>query len=166
MAETLGSLVDKLSIKNLRIWHLDEALENAETPASKREELQVKRDMADRQRQDLAKEIDSFLGAALRGEVRIRDEKIKMYTNTNVSSSDAIKELGIAVSELACRNIKLWHLEDEARRTDLPDAEIVQIKRKIDATNQERNDLMDKVDEILSRHSTTNHGRSTSAGNE
>ena len=27
MAETLGSLVDKLSIKNLRLWHLDEALE-------------------------------------------------------------------------------------------------------------------------------------------
>ena len=27
MAETLGSLVDKLSIKNLRIWHLDEVLE-------------------------------------------------------------------------------------------------------------------------------------------
>ena len=166
MAETLGSLVDKLSIKNLRIWHLDEALENVETPASKREELQIKRDLADRQRQDLAKEIDSFLGAALRGEVRIRDEKIKMYTNTNVSSSDAIKELGIAVSELACRNIKLWHLEDEARRTDLPDAEIVQTKRKIDATNQERNDLMDKVDEILSRHSTTNRGWSTSASNE
>ena len=166
MAETLGSLVDKLSIKNLRIWHLDEALENVETPASKREELQIKRDLADRQRQDLAKEIDSFLGAAPRGEVRIRDEKIKMYTNTNVSSSDAIKELGIAVSELACRNIKLWHLEDEARRTDLPDAEIVQTKRKIDATNQERNDLMDKVDEILSRHSTTNRGRSTSASNE
>ena len=27
MAETLGSLVDKLSIKNLRIWHLEEVLE-------------------------------------------------------------------------------------------------------------------------------------------
>lgn len=159
MAETLGSLVDKLSIKNLRIWHLDEALEDAETPALKREELQTKRDLADRQRQELAKEIDSFLGAALRGEVRIRDEKIKMYTNTNVSSSSAIKELGNAVSELAFRNIKLWHLEDEVRRTDLPDAVIVQTKRKIDATNQERNDLMDKVDEILSNHSTTNsHG--------
>ncbi|MBC8286651.1 MAG: DUF4254 domain-containing protein [Nitrospinae bacterium] len=154
MAETLGSLVDKLSIKNLRIWHLDEALENA--PASKREELQSKRDLADRQRQDLMKEVDVFLGAALRGEVRIRDEKIKMYTNTNVSSSEAIKELGSAVSELACRNIKLWHLEDEARRTDLQDATIVQTKRKIDATNQERNDLMDKVDEILSNHSGSN----------
>ncbi len=156
MAETLGSLVDKLSIKNLRIWHLDEALENRETPASKRQELQVKRDLVDRQRQDLMKEVDGFLGAALKGEVRIRDEKIKMYTNTNVSSSDAIRELGNAVSELASRNIKIWHLEDEARRTDLPDAEIVQIKRKIDATNQERNDLMDKVDDILFHHSSRN----------
>ena len=98
-------------------------------------------------------EIDGFLGAALRGEVRIRDEKIKMYTNTNVSSSEVIKELGSAVSELTYRNIKLWHLEDEVRRTDLPDAIIVQIKRKIDTTNQERNDLMDKVDEILSKNS-------------
>jgi hypothetical protein len=153
MAETLGSLVDKLSIKNLRIWHLDEALANAETPASKQEEFKAKRDLADRQRQELTKEIDSFLGAALKGEVRVRDEKIKMYTNTNVSSSDAIKELGEAVSELASRNIKIWHLEDEVRRTDLPDATIVHTKRMIDTTNQERNDLMDKVDEILSRHS-------------
>ena len=155
MAETLGSLVDKLSIKNLRIWHLDESLEDESAPASKRQELQAKRDLADSQRQELTKEIDGFLGAALRGEVRIRDEKIKMYTNTNVSSSEAIKALGKAVSELASRNIKIWHLEDEVRRTDLPDATIVQTKRKIDTTNQERNDLMDKVDAILLKHSTT-----------
>ena len=155
MAETLGSLVDKLSIKNLRIWHLDEALEDEGIPVSKRQELQAKRDLADSQRQELAKEIDGFLGAALRGEVRVCDEKIKMYTNTNVSSSETIKALGNAVSELACRNIKLWHLEDEVRRTDLPDATIVQTKRKIDATNQERNDLIDKVDQILSKHSLT-----------
>ena len=151
MAETLGSLVDKLSIKNLRIWHLDEALENEGISASKRDELKAKRDLADKQRQDLMNEVDGFLGAALKGKVRIRDEKIKMYTNANVSSSDAIKNLGEAVSELACRNIKIWHLEDEVRRTDLPDTSIVQTKRKIDTTNQERNDLMDKVDEIMSR---------------
>ena len=151
MAETLGRLVDKLSIKNLRIWHLDEALEHEGISASEREEIKAKRDLADRQRQDLLNEIDGFLDAALKGEVRIRDEKIKMYTNTNVSSSEGIKNLGKAVSELAFRNIKLWHLEDEVRRTDLPDSSIVQTKRKIDSTNQERNNLMDKVDEILSR---------------
>ena len=149
MAETLGSLVDKLSIKNLRIWHLEEALEKD----SGSEELKAKRDLADKQRQNLVEEINGFLVAALQGEVCIRDEKIKMYTNTNVSSSDSVKKLGEAVSELAFRNIKLWHCEDEVRRTDLEDSEIVKIKRRIDTTNQERNNLMDKVDEILQTES-------------
>ena len=154
MAETLGSLVDKLSIKNLRIWHLEEVLEKD----SDSEELKAKRDLADKQRQNLVQEINSFLVAALQGEVCIRDEKIKMYTNTNVSSSDSIKKLGEAVSELAFRNIKLWHCEDEVRRTDLADSEIVKIKRRIDTTNQERNDLMDKVDEILQVESESKRG--------
>ena len=154
MAETLGSLVDKLSIKNLRIWHLEEVLEKD----SDSEELKAKRDLADKQRQNLVQEINGFLVAALRGEVCIRDEKIKMYTNTNVSSSDSIKKLGEAVSELAFRNIKLWHFEDEVRRTDLADSEIVKIKRRIDTTNQERNDLMDKVDEILQVESESKRG--------
>ena len=88
MAETLGSLVDKLSIKNLRIWHLDEALEKSH--GSENEELKAKRDLADKQRQRLADEINAFLISALKGEVCIRDEKIKMYTNTNVSYSDKI----------------------------------------------------------------------------
>ena len=105
--------------------------------------------MADKQRQTLVNEINDFLVSAFKGEVCIRDEKIKLYANTNVSSSDSIKKLGEAVSELAIRNIKLWHCEDEVRRTDLADVEIVKIKRRIDTTNQERNDLMDKVDEIL-----------------
>lgn len=151
MAETLGSLVDKLSIKNLRIWHLDEELEKND--GSKKKELKAKRDLADKQRQSLVNEINAFLGAAFKGEVCIRDEKIKMYANTNVASSDNIHKLGEAVSELAFRNIKLWHCEDEVRRTDLPDSEIVKIKRRIDATNQERNDLIDKVDEIIQRES-------------
>jgi len=147
MAETLGSLVDKLSIKNLRIWHLDVALEQKN--ASDFVELKARRDLADKQRQNLVNEINDFLVSAFKGEVCIRDEKIKLYANTNVSSSDSIKKLGEAVSELAIRNIELWHCEDEVRRTDLADVEIVKIKRKIDTTNQERNDLMDKVDEIL-----------------
>ena len=151
MAETLGSLVDKLSIKNLRIWHLDEALEQKNV--SDYAQLKARRDLADKQRQNLVNEINDFLVSAFKGEVCIRDEKIKLYANTNVSSSDSIKKLGEAVSELAIRNIKLWHCEDEVRRTDLADVEIVKIKRRIDTTNQERNDLMDKVDEILQSQS-------------
>jgi ElaB/YqjD/DUF883 family membrane-anchored ribosome-binding protein len=151
MAETLGSLVDKLSIKNLRLWHLDELLEETSASDEKIKELQAKRDLVVKQSQDLMNEINGFFAAALAGEVKIRDEKVKMYDNKNVKPTDTIKELGLAISELAMRNIRCWHLEDEVRREDLPDSEIVQLKRRIDATNQERNDLMDKVDEILSK---------------
>jgi len=151
MAETLGSLVDKLSIKNLRLWHLEEALEEASDSDSKRDELQAKRELVLKQSRELMDEINTFFAAALEGKVKIRDEKVKLYTNKNVKPTDGIKELGVAIGELAMRNIRCWHLEDEVRREDLPDAEIVQLKRRIDATNQERNDLMDKVDEILEK---------------
>ncbi|PIQ96396.1 MAG: hypothetical protein COV67_09700 [Nitrospinae bacterium CG11_big_fil_rev_8_21_14_0_20_56_8] len=151
MAETLGSLVDKLSIKNLRIWHLDELIETLPEADPKQVELRAKRELVERQCEDLKHEIDGFLSLALAGTVRIRDEKIKLYQNQNVKPSDAIRDLGQAVSELSVRNVRLWHLEDEVRRSGISDGDVVRVKRQIDTANQERNDLMDKVDEILAR---------------
>ncbi len=150
MAETLGSLIDKLSIKNLRYWHLDEASQARDASSGpQKQELMAKMELVDRQRKELLEEIDVFLSSALAGEVRIRDEKVKLYKNLNVTSADDVNHLGEAVSKLAMSNIKLWHLEDEVRREDLPDTDIVKTKRKIDTNNQERNNFMDKVDEIL-----------------
>ena len=149
MAETLGSLIDKLSIKNLRYWHLDEDSQARDASDPQQQELIAKMELVDRQRKELLEEIDVFLSSALAGEVRIRDEKIKLYKNLNVTSAEDVNHLGEAVSKLAMSNIKLWHLEDEVRREDLPDTDIVKTKRKIDTNNQERNNFMDKVDEIL-----------------
>lgn len=151
MAETLGSLVDKLSIKSLRYWHLDESIQKEDISDTKTKELKAKLDLVDSQRQELRDEIDAFLVAALAGDVKICDEKVKLYYNTNVSSFENVNKLGEAVSELAVRNNRMWHLEDEVRREDLPDSEIVQLKRRIDQTNQERCDLVDKVDDILKK---------------
>ena len=151
MAETLGSLIDKLSIKNLRYWHLDEVIQAKDLSDSQFEELKAKMDLVDCQRKELLAEIDAFLCAAIAGDVRIRDEKVKLYKNLNVTSTGGINQLGEVVSELAMSNIKLWHLEDEARRDDVPDSEIVMTNRSIDTTNQERNNFMDKVDEILEK---------------
>ncbi len=149
MAETLGSLIDKLSIKNLRYWHLDEEVQAKDASDPQKEELTAKMKLVDRQRKELLEEIDGFLEAAFAGKVRIRDEKVKLYKNLNVVSSEDLNHLGETVSKLAMSNIKLWHLEDEVRREDLPDADIVKIKRTIDTNNQERNNFMDKVDKIL-----------------
>ena len=149
MAETLGSLIDKLSIKNLRYWHLDELIQQENSSNLKTEELKAKLIIVENQRKDLLNEIDIFLAAALAGEVKVCDEKVKLYRNTNVSSLENVSKLGEAVSELAMSNTRIWHLEDEVRREDLLDSEVVKLKRKIDQNNQERCNLVDKVDEIL-----------------
>ena len=51
--------------------------------------------------------------------------------------------------ELAYRNYLLWHEEDKARRTDVDDSAIATVKRAIDKLNQQRNDLIEKLDEAI-----------------
>jgi hypothetical protein len=46
-------------------------------------------------------------------------------------------------------NFDLWHVEDRARMPGATDAEIVSVKRSIDAINQRRNDLAEQCDGLL-----------------
>ncbi len=46
-------------------------------------------------------------------------------------------------------NFDLWHIEDEARTPGATDAELARVKRRVDATNQLRNDLAEQLDHIL-----------------
>ncbi len=46
-------------------------------------------------------------------------------------------------------NFELWHIEDEARRPGASDAELAEVKRRIDSTNQRRNDAVEELDRYL-----------------
>ncbi len=46
-------------------------------------------------------------------------------------------------------NFDLWHIEDEARAPGATDAEIAGVKRRVDETNQLRNDLAEALDRTL-----------------
>ncbi len=48
-----------------------------------------------------------------------------------------------------CANFDLWHIEDEARAPGATDAELAGVKRRIDSTNQRRNDLAEQLDRLL-----------------
>lgn len=57
--------------------------------------------------------------------------------------------LGKLIDELASVNIQIWHEEDKARSPN--DHQVAKAKRKIDKLNQKRNDLIEKIDELLSQ---------------
>ena len=46
-------------------------------------------------------------------------------------------------------NFDLWHIEDEARAPAASDADLAAVKRRIDPTNQLRNDLAEGLDRTL-----------------
>jgi hypothetical protein len=54
-----------------------------------------------------------------------------------------------AVARQHRANFDLWHIEDEARTPGASDAEIADVKRRVDQTNQRRNDLSEELDRIL-----------------
>jgi len=64
-------------------------------------------------------------------------------------SSDASGDWLALVARQHRANYDLWHIEDEARAPAASDAEIAQVKRRIDQTNQHRNDLIEELDRAI-----------------
>ncbi len=49
------------------------------------------------------------------------------------------------------QNFRLWHQEDIARSPDVTSADLASVKRAIDKLNQQRNDLIERLDDAILR---------------
>ena len=74
MAETIGSLVDKLSIVGLKIYHMEEQTRRRDTTPEHRKTCRAKVRVLDLQRRDLAMELSQLFSAVLSGR-----QKLKVY---------------------------------------------------------------------------------------
>jgi hypothetical protein len=82
---------------------------------------------------------------------QLHDETTRIWhsaqtAGTNSSHSDAWLE---RVTRQHRANFDLWHIEDEARTPGATDARLADVKRRIDRTNQLRNDLAEDLDRAL-----------------
>ncbi len=79
MAETLGSLIDKLSVANIRLWHLEDQRRDKERSDSMRLAAADSVSVVNKQRNDLIDEIDLFFKRSQEGRMELCSPKVKLY---------------------------------------------------------------------------------------
>ena len=135
MAETLGTLSDKLTIVKLKQWHT----EDGERLAS-----------LSRQEKQLEEEIDEFISAAVGGQIPI--EKLTFAANTVYKKEgNATREisgsLGEIFSTLAEINCRLWHVQETVYDFEqIPVGEKDNVIKDLAVVNLERNNCIDELD--------------------
>jgi hypothetical protein len=86
--------------------------------------------------------------------VRLQDERTRTW-HLGPEESDRAADPGASpewltlVEKLHRANFDLWHIEDEARTPGASDTELAEVKRRVDLTNQRRNDLVEELDRLL-----------------
>jgi hypothetical protein len=81
---------------------------------------------------------------------RLHDDLTRAWhLEASASAAAAPTDWLSAVARQHRANFDLWHIEDEARAPHATDAELAQVKRRIDRTNQLRNDLVEELDRSL-----------------
>lgn len=135
MAETLGTLSDKLITVKLKQWHTEDT-QRLENLLRQEKQLQI--------------EIDEFMNAAIEGE--IPQEKLtfaanKVYKKEGNETKEIKGSLGEIFSQLAETNIKLWHVQETVYDFEsVPAEEKDNVIKELAIVNLERNNCIDELD--------------------
>ena len=135
MAETLGSLLDKLTIVKLKQWH-------SEDPAAQQS--------LTGQEQRLQTEIEEFIGGAVSGAIpleRLTFAANKVFKKEGNTVADVAGTTGEVFSRLADVNCKLWHEQEKVYDFEkvAPD-EKNKVVKELAVLNLERNKCIDAID--------------------
>jgi len=138
MAETLGSLVDKLSIVKLKQFHTQDD--------NKLKSLDINE-------KRLIAEIDSFLYDACSGNIPhelLAFEANKVYKKDGNEVGKIIGSIGELTSKLSDINCKLWHVQEKVYEFEsVPVDEKDNVVKQIAVLNLERNVCIDEIDKKL-----------------
>src|SRR2546429_3305675 len=140
MAETLGSLCDKLATVKLKLWHTDDP--------DRLESLTE-------QESQLHQEIDEFIAAAIAGDIpieRLTFAANKVYKKDGNVVPEFNGTLGEMFSQLAHTNCKLWHVQEKVYEFEaVPLEQKDAVIKELAIVNLERNQSIDQLDQEFQR---------------
>lgn len=136
MAETLGSLCDKLTTVKLKRWHTDDP--------------DRQRSLAEQEKQ-LHEEIDEFVTAAIAGHIPLRRLTFasnKVYKKDGNVVPEIRGSFGETFAQLADTVCKLWHVQEKVYEFEaIPMDQKDGVIKELAIVNLERNQCIDRLDE-------------------
>ena len=138
MAETLGSLCDKLTVVKLKQWHSEDE--------TKLKSLTL-------QEKQLQNEINEFVVDAISGKIpseRLIFASNKVFKQEGNIVADVIGNIGEVFSTLAIVNCNLWHEQEKVYEFEkVPIEEKDKVVKQLALLNLERNKCIDAIDRQL-----------------
>ena len=135
MADTLGSLCDKLTVVKLKQWHSNDP--------SRLQSL-------DRQEKQLASEIDEFVRAAIDGTIpvdRLVFPANKIYKKQGDPVAVVAGNIGQIFAQLAHVNCALWHEQEKVYEFEkVAPSDKDKVVKQLALLNLERNQCIDGID--------------------
>ena len=145
MAETLGSLCDKLTIVKLKQYHTDNE--------GKLKSLNI-------QEQQLIEEIDQYLEDAVKGRIPINKMEFannKVYKKEGNEVKDIHGWIGEIFSKLANINCELWHEQEKVYDFEaIPSEKKNMVVKQLALLNLERNKYIDQINRTFKETITNN----------
>lgn len=136
MAETLGSLCDKLTIIKLKQWHSQDP---ARLKSLNAQECQLQEEMS------------QFVAGAVSGQIplkRLTFAANKIFKKKGNVVSDVQGSIGEVFSQLAIVNCKLWHRQEKVYEFDkVPAKQKNIVISQLARLNLERNKCIDQIDQ-------------------
>jgi hypothetical protein len=146
MAETLGSLCDKLTIVKLKQFHTGDVW---------------RLESLSHQEKQLCGEIDSFINDAVVG--RIPQERLvfssnKIYKKKGNEITELTGTISTFFSELAKVNCDLWHEQEKVYEFEkVPFDDKDKVIKKLALLNLQRTQCIDKIDKSLQQMIVNEH---------
>jgi hypothetical protein len=135
MAETLGSLCDKLTVVKLKQWHTED---------------QGRLNSLELQEKQLQDEMNEFIVDALSGKIpfdRLTFASNKVFKQEGNIVPDVKGNIGEVFSNLAVVNCKLWHEQEKVYEFEkVPAQQKDKVVKQLALLNLERNKCIDAID--------------------
>lgn len=140
MAETLGSLCDKLTIVKLKLYHSDDKI-RLESLANQGDQLKA--------------EIDEYVANAFLGGIpldRLSFAANKVYKKTGNEIDTISGSIGSIIAKLAEVNCLLWHEQEKVYEFEtVPSQFKNKVVKNLALLNLERNECIDGINQTLER---------------